>query len=690
MRPGELTRVRFAFGLLGAVPVFLAGWLGYLQVAQAGELPRAGRAPLRLSLETAERQAEQQELLPAPRGTILDRNHRVLAIDCETYEVRARVTLPGSARKSKALCEAWLDRLADDVAQCLVADTGIEARAAAYARHRARLGKVLAAAFRSKDLPANGPLAETMAPPADVLLAGEIDELGVIEALRGLATRDEYKRKRVELYFQRGYRRSHPDRELTYGIVGHIETQWVPAEAGVAGAMKTFGVCGLESLRVLAPQQRGERDFLVDGLGRPYFLAPVDDLPRPNVLHSTLDIELQRIAVRELTAEADALVAKGTPPSWGALVLVEIATGDVLAAATWRHDVKHPAGAAFAPYQSLYEPGSIVKPLVLAYALEAGRLDWSHVFDCTQGGSEYRERIGRLGRRKAVSDDHPCGSLDAHGILVNSSNIGATYVGLGLDREQWRDYMRFYGFGESLALRLPHEAKGGPNRRSFDAGTPLRSFQANSAISFSFGYEMTTTAMQMARAYLRLFRGAKAELRVCRGAEVDGRWLPAPGGGDSGPRFRPEVVAAIQAAMVDVVSADPHATGSHLHREVLKSAGVDIHGLIAGKTGTAASTVGNKDGTSSSVRNASFVGVMPAEAPRWLAVGVLQKDGSARFYGGSYAAPPVVRLLLQAMQLEQRQQLRQDPVGGPDGQIRPVGGSPGDSGWGREPQRQGQ
>jgi cell division protein FtsI (penicillin-binding protein 3) len=409
----------------------------------------------------------------------------------------------------------------------------------------------------------------------------------------------------------------------------------------------------------------------------------------PNVVRSTLDIDLQRIAIRELAAQAEKGAREGrvTIPKWGALVLVEIETGDVLAAASWHRDAKHPQAAAFTPYQSLFEPGSIVKPLVLAYAYEAGALDWNHVYDCAPGGADYRERIAPLGRARPVRDDHDCHELTPHGILVNSSNIGASYVGLQLDRAQWQDYMRFYGVGVPLALGVPHTSVGGTNRSSFGPGVTLRSFRANSAISFSFGYEHHVTAMHVARAYLRLFRGARAELRLCRGAEVDGTWHEAPLVRDAGPCFRPHVLDAVRAAMVDVVSNDPHSTGCHVHAQMLKELGIDLHGVIGGKTGTAASNV-PVDGRTMSVRNASFVGFLPVESPRYLAVCVLQKDDSAKFYGGSYAAPPVVRLLIQCQQLEQQRLLHQESHEGPSGQARTVSESPGDSGWGRELQRQ--
>src|SRR5690606_7954440 len=136
--------------------------------------------------------------------------------------------------------------------------------------------------------------------------------------------------------------------------------------------------------------------------------------------------------------------------------------------------------------------------------------------------------------------------ISANGILVNSSNIGAALIGLQLEREQWQDYMRGYGFGTSLGLSLPFESLGGHNRRSFAADIPLRSFRANSAISFSFGYELNITTLQVARAYLRLFRGLGAELRLCRGLELAGEFHTVPPRRDTGPHFRPEVVDAVR------------------------------------------------------------------------------------------------------------------------------------------------
>jgi cell division protein FtsI (penicillin-binding protein 3) len=140
---------------------------------------------------------------------------------------------------------------------------------------------------------------------------------------------------------------------------------------------------------------------------------------------------------------------------------------------------------------------------------------------------------------------------------------------------------------------------------------------------------------------------------------------------DGGARvLDPAVVDKVVAAMVDVVGSGPGATGRFLVEDFRREQ-IELHGLIAGKTGTAASQTTIPGRGTVEVRNASFVGLAPVTAPRYLAVCVLQKDDSARFYGGSYAAPPVARLLLEALRLEHRRQLRREPQ---------VSASPGASG----------
>lgn len=680
MRRVERQRLRVAFGLLGVVPVFLAGWLGHLQVRQGGSIERADLPPLPLVASTADRQGVRAEKVPAPRATIVDRHGALLALDREVYEVRARIAVPPSAAKTTGKLLDYLAGLTADLARAMVADPELSNRAAAEAAYREQFAALLGKPFDAQALLQRGDFAAE--PPksarqaVEVRLVGQVEALAVIEALRDLDAR----RPSLRLDFVRGHRRDYLEREATFGFVGHVETVW-QEQADGGKVLATVGKCGLEALPAAVAASGRLLPFRNDGRGRPYFTGGDLGTPEPAVLYSTIDLDLQRAAIEELTRQAESpqREGKGSNPQWGALVLVEIATGDVLAAASWHRDAKTGSAASWTPYQSLFEPGSIVKPLVIAYAGELGKVDWDREYDCTPGGAEYRERIGALGRAKAVSDDHACGRLTPHGILINSSNIGATYLGLGLEREQWRDYMNHFGFGTSLGLALPGESKGGTNPRSFRSNIPLKQFRANSAVSFSFGYELQVTALQVARAYLRLLRGAASELRVVRGLQRGDEWQAQPVS-PAGEQLSPEVFERVRGALVDVVGEDPHATGALLRRQFLQD-GIELHGLVAGKTGTAVSSVGTKDRGKVEVRNASFAGFLPADAPRWLAVGVLQRDDRGKFYGGAYAAPAVVRLLLQAQRSAERRLLQQEPSRGSDGQVRTAAITPVDSGW---------
>lgn len=680
MKAGELLRVRVAFSALGLVPLFLAGWFGYLQVAQAGALKREGRAPLPLNAHVADRYAARSEQMPAPRGTILDRNGATLAADCESYEVRARITVPRTKRADLSLFRPWLERLADSLAIALVADPEVPDRSAKYAAHRERLRRLMWRGWKVDTLPLSGTWPKRHVHVVDFLVAAGVDRRKVIDALSSHHKSKAYPT--VFLERLHSFKRVYPERDLTYGVVGHTDSYLALIDG--RERFHTFGVCGLESFDALTPDSGAVRRFIADGRHRPYFLASMRGAPEPIRLHSTLDLELQRACVRELAMQCEQGM-RGAPddkPMWGAMALVEVATGDVLAAASWHGGDLHPKAASFTPYQSQFDPGSIVKPLVVAYALESKAVSWFDEFDCAPNGAMYQRIIRSLGRRKPVRDDHDCGVLTPRGVLMNSSNIGAAMIGLQLSREQWRDYMQTFGWGKTLGLNLPHETTGGHPKQSFAPAVPLRSFRANSAISFSFGYEMTTTTLQVARAYLRMLQGVEAELHVVRGLDIDGVWHRAPRQRSAGREFRAEVRGQVLSALRDVVSNFEGATGRSVVQR-FKKQGVELSGLIGGKTGTAFGSVRLASGQTVTMRNASFVGLMPPEDPKWLAVCVLQKKGGrARFYGSSYAAPPAVSMLLRCQELRGHSWMRQGPRVSSGGQTRTGLQTPDNSGWG--------
>lgn len=660
MTRGERARVRFLFLALGCVPVFLAGWLGWLQVVQAGELSRNQGQTVPLVAGAADRQRDRQEQLPGPRGTITDRHGATLAIDCEAFEVRAEVQPPRKYRSDYAALRGYLSDLVKRLAGAMVRDPGLADRGLARRKIEQDLHRRFLAAFKLTDKPQAGPIPPgVQGPPrrANLLVARKLSVLSVLESLSAIGE----QLSSLHLFLRRTHARVYPARDLTYGLVGYLQDVPIRDRHGKLLRYALYAPVGLESMQALVPGAPGERTYRVDSRSRRFFAGVGHPAAQSSRVESTIDLELQKFASRQLEEQALSVGRGGTKakklPQWGALVLVEVASGDLLAAASWHRDAPHPKASAFAPYQLVYEPGSIVKPLVFAYARQFGGLDWNQEFDCRpqKGKSQWVEEAFR----RRVTDDHACGVLTPHGILVESSNIGAVKVGSLLTREQWRGYLEDFGFGQSLCLPLPQERLGGPSPIGWREGVTEQNFRKFSAASYSFGYELRVSALQVARAYLTLLHGRRHELRLVREIEVDGVAHPVPASGESAPHiFDPTVVNAVTAAMADVVGDEERGTGRFLVRD-FRAEGHELPGRIAGKTGTSVDRA--KDKTVRS-RTASFVGLAPATNPRYLAVCVLQKDGgSAEFYGGSYAAPPATRVLLEALSLEQRRRLRREP-----------------------------
>lgn len=659
LRPGERTRVRLLFFALGTVPVFLAGWLAHIQVFQKGQLSRGpDRPPLRLGAAAVDAQSDVTVKLPAPRGTILDRHGAVLAIDCDTYEVRADVRVPAKERADAGLFHSYLGKLAVDLADALVRDPAGEDRARLRERHQAMIAERLVRAFKAAELPRTGSLPKGAVPVrANILVSTDVDALANISALRAVAA----ARPHLQLDLQMKHKRVYPDREYTWGVVGFEMTVEVPGKRGARDkSYVRWGATGMERLGALMPGESGARTVMQD-VGQRYYWTGPADLPSPAaMLHTTIDLELQRAACRELDRQAATRAATGkvTLPQWGSLLLVEIRTGDVLAMASFHRDEPNPKLAQVAPYQALYEPGSIVKPLVFAWAMQKGGLDWNDAIDCTSSGQHHERVVEETGRR--VRDDHAVGVVTPHWALVNSSNIGSVKVGATLTKAQWQDWFRFHGFGSSLGLGLVHEQVGGHHKDSF-APKPETQFRRWSLSSFSQGYELQVNAMQVARAYVSMLRGRQSDLKLYRAVDLGDSAVVAPDEQDRPRELDPATIEAVTSALTDVLSSDPGATGRFVRERFEKEEGIELHGLVGGKTGTAVSSTVVKGKGKLEVRNASFVGFAPVDNPRYLAVCVLQKEGNARFYGGSYAAPPAIRLLLHALRMEEQRRLRQEP-----------------------------
>lgn len=638
-------RTGLLFGTLAVPFVAVLVRLADLQLVRPAE---AGTRSIPLKTST----------IPAQRGRILDRNGEELASDRPVYEVRAEIQavpgLPGSdpfARVDLDVLRAFKNRVVTDVLWALGKDSERFRDPAARDGVRATLEKrVIRALERAVD-------AERTA--IDFLVDRTLDDADAIAALRSLdyrtkgRVRDEAITWRMFLHEGVRFERVYAEPEHAAGVIGLVRDEPLVVEGEKIADRRP--VSGLERLASLLPQQDGEHSRLVDALSRSMWIDRRRE-PQPGAeLRTTLDRSLQRRADVEIARAAEDVSAHyGSVPEWAGLVLVDVRTGGILAAASYTaaKDGSRDRNGAFAPTQRLFPPGSVVKPLHIAMVLERGLLDWDEVIDCRPGYLAGSDFIRPVPARRTIRDSHQNGPLPVAQVLIQSSNIGAIRIGLRLGPDGLDEYLERYGFGRSSGAELPGELVGELPKQL--AGQSVNEQYVFAGPSVLFGYQIQSTILQVARAYLTFLSGASRDLHL-----VDSGVPEA-----ASERFLSSaVLETVKGALVGVLE-DEHGTARRVGAWVKKlrvDGYVDLE--IAGKTGTSqyAGRARRWDGevVQGDIRTASFVGFTPVRDPRFLAVCVVQKVGASSFYGGTYAAPAASRLLFEALVRESKESTAQ-------------------------------
>jgi cell division protein FtsI (penicillin-binding protein 3) len=364
---------------------------------------------------------------------------------------------------------------------------------------------------------------------------------------------------------------------------------------------------------------RGETGSSVserDALGRRVLVQGVKGLQIPPGadIHLTLHTSIQHLAEKELETAIAKFRAKA-----GVAIVVEPATGEVLALANYpsfnpnqfsKHSPQQKRNRAVA---DSFEPGSTFKTILAAAALEEGVVGKDDLFYCEMGKYAYGG--------KWIHDTHSHGWLPFAKILQVSSNIGFTKVAEKLKRERYFKYIEKFGFGQNTGLDVPGEVPG-----------LLRKPESWSAIDLAthaFGQGIAATPMQMVMAYAAIANGG-----FLMRPYLVRRVLGAKG----------EILLENQPHVVRRVVSEKTARllGSML-KEVTNEGGTgtmaQVEGFeVAGKTGTAQKADLVHGGYAATKRVASFIGFVPAEAPRLVAL-VLVDEPEVNAYGGVVAAP---------------------------------------------------
>lgn len=526
------------------------------------------------------RMSVRSEVLPARRGALLDRHGRLLSCSVETLQAEVLPRNILSRRKTSG----ERARLARDIARFL------------------------------------GPLVDRPAEDLAKRLTGDHwTILGEpVQDPDGIAALEQESRKLLYgVDLKAGWARRAPWGASAGNLLGYVDH----SGAGVSGLEQGLQawLAGADGIAEVRRDHKGRRvsDELM-----------VCQTPVPGLdVTLTLDASIQQMVEEECLAAWQEHEASSTMA-----VVVEVATGDVLAMVSAPGlDADDTAdrprdGSLVRPLQMIYAPGSTLKPLMMAGALQLGLTSEGALIDTSR--SE-----GRFGRRR-VSDVHPVDGLQSlRDIIVNSSNIGmANILTAQVPEDQGkntalmapvRELLADLGFGQTTGLPIPAEASG--------IVTPLERWTRNyTMVSVSFGQEIAVTALQMAAALSTLADGQYRPPRLISAFEDEsGATQKVP---LEQPRevFSPDLAATVRGWMADSIAEG-------------NCSEVKLPGLaVAGKTGTATAELDLTRETH------SFAALVPAREPVIALVMVVHEPKGVD-YASQSAAPAAGRILRRLM-----------------------------------------
>ena len=412
------------------------------------------------------------------------------------------------------------------------------------------------------------------------------------------------------VFLEETVKRIYPKKQLLSNVLG-ITTNDRDNYIAIVGVEKFFhaqmtakqGKVSYERTRKGAPIAYGEitRQDVKDGLN----------------IYLTVDEALQTIVEEEL----DKLYTGKYQPEACYAVMVDPWTGDIMAIAqrptfdpndrkkidpkSWRNRIA----------EDIYEPGSTMKPITVAGAIDAGIVSPSTVFDCGNRAWSY-------GGHK-LNDTHYINKATVADILKESSNIGTALIALKMGTQRLDETMRLFGFGQKTGVPLTPESRG-----IYDKN--YRRWSKVKSTRIPIGQGIAVTSLQMARAYCMLANGGRPlKLNL-----VDRIEDPATG-----------KVEKIERKLGESIYKNPdtHMKMIDMMCRISSKGGTGARAAIpgyhvAGKTGTAQKVVNGRYSKQFYVSN--FSGFVPAYNPRFVLVIIADSpDRKAGYYASSVVAP---------------------------------------------------
>lgn len=403
------------------------------------------------------------------------------------------------------------------------------------------------------------------------------------------------------------FRRFYPAGEVTAHVIGFTDID----DRGREGVELAF-----EEWLAGVP---GKRQVLKDRRGRLIKDVQVaQNAKAGKTLALSIDLRLQYLAHRELR---NALIEQGAKA--GSLVMIDVKTGEVLAMVNQpsynpnnRRSLQ-PATMRNRAMIDVFEPGSTIKPISMAAALQSGRWKPEDKVEVYPGSLQ----IGRYTIKDVSRTQGPI--LDLTGILINSSNVGMSKIAFDIGGASIHEMMSKLGFGQDTGLGFPGERVG--------ELPSYREWRKAETATLSYGYGVSVTAIQLAHAYATLANNGKVlPLSMTR---ADRQPI--------GAQVVPEDVAKTLQGMLQQVVEAP--------RGVFRAQVPGYH--VSGKSGTARkASVGTKGYRENAYRS-MFAGFAPSSNPRIAMMVVIDEPSKGGYYGGLVSAPVFSKVMAGSLRL---------------------------------------
>ena len=427
-----------------------------------------------------------------------------------------------------------------------------------------------------------------------VWLKRQVDE-SVAQEIAALGIKGVYQRKE--------YKRKYPEGEAAAHVVGFTNVENIGQE-GVELAFDK-DMAGRPGSRRVIKDRLGR---VVEDVGEQ--VPPVDGRD----LQLSIDSKVQFFAYQKLRDAVQSNKAKA-----GSVVVLDAVTGEVLALANYPsyqpEKRQNLSGEQLRnrAITDMFEPGSTMKPITVAAALEAGRVTPQTVIETGPG----KYNIGGF----TISDTHNYGSLTVEGVIQKSSNVGALKVAQKMSpREMWEVYTAL-GYGQKPQLQFPGAVTGRLR--------PWKTWRPVEQATMSYGYGLSASLFQMAHSYTAFAHdGRIIPTTMLKSAD------PAPGV----KVFSPQNAAAVRKMLQ--MAAGPGGTGQKAQT---------VGYSVGGKSGTARKQIG-KTYAANKYRS-WFTGMAPIDHPRIVVAVMIDEPSAGQYYGGAVAAPVFSEVVQQTLRM---------------------------------------